>query len=131
MTIYKQPNGKFCECSLGKILRYNLSEEDIIERIINEAKEVIKKAEPYGNIIAELSKNERFVSIDNRVLRKMGFTENYQELVKYVPREPINPNYVGHEFTTYANCPNCKKIVQNGMGFKQEKCKCGQILKWD
>jgi hypothetical protein len=26
--------------------------------------------------------------------------------------------------------PPCGKTVQDGIGFKGEKCKCGQILKW-
>ena len=60
----------------------------------------------------------------------MGFDRTYDELVKFIPRQPLNKAYAPCDFTTYAECPNCGTIVQDGIGHKDEKCKCGQLLKW-
>ena len=133
--LYKQPNGKYCDIRCGSILSYNITEEDIVERMVadakREAEKMIETANHFGNIISEIAQHEGYVSIDNRVLGEMGFTEGYRELVKYVPRKPINQSYAGCDFTTYANCPSCQKRISNCMGNGDKKCSCGQMLDWD
>ena len=130
-TLIKQPNEKYCIVDYaGEIRRYNLTEQDIINMYIEDAKACIGAAEHCGNIVA---KTVRFgcKPISNKTLKEMGFNKTYDELVKFVPREVTNQQYAPCDFTTYGKCPNCGGGVQDGMGGKDEKCKnCGQLLKW-
>ena len=130
---FKQPNGKYCYFSYNGIEGFDLTEEDIKKIYFQEAEiesdESIKKAKNFGSIIEELLQRDAKCADD--WLKQIGFTEPYEILIKYVPREPKNKQYAGCDFTTYANCPSCGEIVQNCMGHGQEKCKCGQRLKWD
>ena len=130
---FRQPNGKYCYFSNNGIERENLSEEDIrrifIEEAEAEAESSIKNAKNFGEIIEELLR--RNIRPCDEWLSKIGFTELYSKLVKYVPRKPINTWYVSCDFTTYGNCPACGEVVKNCMGSEQEKCKCGQRIKWD
>ena len=129
---FKQPNGKYCYFSYNGIEGFDLTEEDIIKIFVEEAKaeaeENIKSAKNYGAIIEELLYREAKNNDD--FLKQIGFTEPYESLVKYVPRKPEFKQYVGHDFTTYAKCPNCNETVYNCMGHGTEKCSCGQRIDW-
>lgn len=135
-TFIKQPNEKYCIVGNGgEIKHYNLTEQDIIDMYIEAAKGRIKTAEHYGNLIEKTVKTYTFGNdispISDDVLIEMGFDKPYNELVKFVPRKPINTSYAGRDFTTYGKCPNCGGSVQDGMCGSDKKCrKCGQILKW-
>ena len=135
MEYIKQPNGKYCTMPWGGsgVAEFNLTEEEIVERAIEEAKikseEAIKNAKKPGEIISRLAHIN--IKGDDDILKKMGFTEPYEELKKYVPLKPIGQQYASCDFTTYGKCPTCGKTVQDGMGFRQEKCSCGQRLKWE
>ena len=130
---FKQPNGKYCYFSFNGIEGFDMTEEDIKEMYLREAKEQaeesIKTAKNYGAIIKELLRRGAENSDD--WLKNIGFTEPYSELIKYVPRVPLHKQYASCDFATYAKCPNCNEVVQNGIGFKQEQCKCGQRIEWD
>lgn len=134
-NLIKQPNGKYCISNYDKgIEKYNLTEQDVINMYIEEAKVHISVAEHYSNIIKRTvgyGYDEPLNKISDDVLNEMGFDKTYDELIKFVPRKPKNQDYVGHDCTTYGKCPNCGKTVQNGMGGKDEKCRsCGQMLNW-
>ena len=133
-TLIKQPNEKYCIVDYaGSIRRYNLTEQDIINMYIENAKAHIGAAEHYGNLIAKTvsSYSGKTNDIPNNILKKMGFDKTYDELVKFVPRKPIDTQYASCDFATYGKCPSCGRGVQNGIGFAEEKCrKCGQLLKW-
>jgi hypothetical protein len=130
---FKQPNGLYCYFSYNGIEGFDLTEEDIkriyVEEAEIEADEAIKKAKNFGVIIEELL--HRDTKCADEWLKQIGFTEPYETLIKYVPRKPTNQQYVGCDFTTYGKCPSCGERVQNCMGNGQEKCKCGQRLKWE
>lgn len=130
--LIKQPNGKYCIVRYGgDVFKYNLTEEDIINMYIEDAKAHIGAYKHYGELIKETIGYENSLNkISNEVLKSMGFDRTYDELVKFIPRQPLNKAYVPCDFTTYAECPNCGIIVQDGIGHKDEKCKCGQLLKW-
>ena len=133
-TLIKQPNEKYCIVDYaGSIKKFNLTEQDIINMYIEDAKACIGAAEHYGNIIAKTvnSYNGETNDIPNNILEKMGFNKTYDELVKFVPIKPIDTQYASCDFTTYGKCPTCGKTVQNGIGLTEEKCKsCGQLLRW-
>ena len=124
--LIKQPNEKYCVVDYaGEVRHYNLTEQDIINMYIKDAKAYIGTAEHYGEIIAKTNE------VPDDVLKEMGFDRPYNELVKFVPRKPINQTYASCDFTTYGKCPNCGANVMDGIGGKDEKCRhCGQILKW-
>ena len=130
---FKQPNGMYCYFSYNGVERYDLTEKDIIDLFVQEAKDTadyeIKNAKNFGGIIEELL--YRKYKESDEWLKHIGFTESYDDLVKYVPRYPKSTEYVSCNFATYGKCPSCGGTVQNGIGFKQEKCKCGQRLKWE
>ena len=125
-TLIKQPNGKYCIVDYaGDVRKYNLTDIDIINMYIEDAKACIGAAKHYGNIIKE-TKN-----ISDDVLKEMGFNQTYDDLLKFIPRKPTHQEYAHCDFTTYGDCPNCGKTVMDGIGGKDEKCRyCGQILKW-
>ena len=125
-TLIKQPNEKYCIVNYsGDVVRYNLTEQDIINMYIEDAKACIGAAQYYGNLIAKTG------GVNDSVLKEMGFDKPYKELVKFVPRRPTNQQYAPCDFATYGECPNCGGSVRDGMGGKDEKCKsCGQLLKW-
>lgn len=61
----------------------------------------------------------------------MGSEQTYAELIKLIPREPVLQYYVGCEFATFGDCPNCGNSVRDGIGHTDKNCnKCGQLLKW-
>ena len=130
-TLIKQPNEKYCIVDYaGEIRRYNLTEQDIIDMYIEDAKAYIGAAEHYGNIVAE---TVRFgcKPVSNKTLKEMGFDKPYDELVKFVPRKPTNQQYASCDFATYGKCPSCGRSVRDGIGGRDDKCRdCGQLLKW-
>ena len=134
--IYKQPNGKYCMMSpyCGGGLNQNLSEQDIIDRYIEEAKRNaendIKEAKSFGKIIEDIRPDyfAKGIKVDD-VLKEMGFDKPYNELILYVPKKPIHQEY--HDFTTYGICPNCEKRVSVCMDGGIKKCDCGQMLDWE
>ena len=125
-TLIKQPNEKYCIINYcGDVFRYDLTEQDIIDMYIEDAKACIGAAEHYGELITQLN------DVNDSMLKEMGFDKPYNELVKFVPRKPTNQHYASCDFATYGNCPNCGKGVQDGMGGTDNKCRsCGQLLKW-
>ena len=134
-TLIKQPNGKYCSADYrGEAEFLNYTEQDIINLYIEKAKEDIKNAEHYEKLIANIEYGECCRvrrNISDKDLQSMGFDKPYSELVKFVPRRPLNQTYASCDFTTYGKCPNCSGSVQDGMGHKDEKCgKCGQLLEW-
>lgn len=133
-NLIKQPNEKYCIAGYdGEIRKYNLTEQDIIDMYIADAKACIGAAEHYGNIIANTvgTYSDKIFPISDDVLKEMGFNKTYDELVRFIPRKPLNQSYASCDFATYGKCPNCMATVQDGIGFKEEKCmKCGQLLKW-
>ena len=133
-TLIKQPNEKYCIIDYaGEVRRYNLTEQDIINMYIEDAKACIGAAEHYGKIIEETVNvyNGQTCDIPDDMLEKMGFDKPYNELVKFVPRRPTNTQYASCDFATYGKCPNCRESVRDGMGGTDEKCgNCGQLLKW-
>jgi hypothetical protein len=131
-TLIKQPNEKYCVVNYaGEVSCYNLTEQDIIDLYIEDAKAHIDAARHYGILIAETIGYEgKTNDISDDVLKEMGFSKTYKELVKFVPRKPLATRYVNYDFTTYGKCPNCDETVRNGMGHTDNQCKCGQSLKW-
>lgn len=134
-TLIKQPNEKYCIVKFsGDVTHYNLTEQDIINMYIEDAKTCIETSEHYGKIIANTVKdgyNEKLNRISDDILKEMGFDKTYDELLKYVPRKVTNTSYYGRDCTTYGKCPNCGGGVHDGIGGTDKKCgKCGQILKW-
>ena len=133
-TLIKQPNEKYCIVNYsGDVVHYNLTKQDIINMYIEDAKACIGAAKHYGKIIEETVNvyNGQTCDIPDDMLEKMGFDKSYDELVKFVPRKPINTQYAPCDFTTYGRCHNCGKSVQDGMGGRDDKCRnCGQLLKW-
>lgn len=132
--LIKQPNGKYCKVDYrGKLSFFNYTEQDIIDMYIKQAKEDMENAEHFGKIIENIEYGDRCSverTISDEHLESMGFDKTYDELVKFVPRKPLHQNYAPCDFATYGKCPNCGESVRDGMGHTDEKCKCGQILKW-
>lgn len=132
--LIKQPNGKYCVIDYaGDVRHYNLTEQDIINMYIEDAKACVGAAKHYGELINKtvfIGYKESLNRISDKVLKEMGFDKTYDELIKFVPRKPLNTSYAPCDFTTYGKCPNCGESVQDGMGHTDEKCKCGQLLKW-
>ena len=89
---------------------------------------------PFGKLIEATVISgyiEHTNDIPDNVLREMGFDKTYMELLKYVPRKPVNQSYAPCDFTTYAKCPGCGGVVIDGMGGTNDKCSCCvQMLKW-
>jgi hypothetical protein len=134
-SLIKQPNGKYCSVDYqGRASFSNYTEQDIIDMYMKQAKEDMKNAEHYGKIIEKIEYGDRCSvkrTICDEQLELMGFDRPYNELVKFIPREPLNQSYAPCDFTTYGKCPNCGESVQDCMGNKDEKCrKCYQMLKW-
>lgn len=137
--LIKQPNGKFCKIGLsGMLLLMNYTEDDIIEMYVEEAKRRaerdMEEAMHYGRIIKEIESKERHHKeryIHDSDLETMGFEKTYEELVKFLPRKPLEQQYIHNAFTTYGKCPNCGANVQNCFGPPQGKCRdCDQVLDW-
>lgn len=135
-TLIKQPNGKYCVIDYaGDVKHYNLTEQDIINMYIEDAKACIGDAEHFSNLIKSTVSSgyyeETLNKIPNAILNKMGFDKTYDELLKFVPRKVVNKSYCDRDCTTYGKCPNCGSGVQNGMGGSDKQCRnCEQILKW-
>lgn len=132
--LIKQPNGKYCSVRFNGVIDFfNCSEQDVINLYIEQAKQDLENAEHCQEIIKRLVSTDRHNggTVDEHQLKSMGFDKPYKELVKYIPRQPTNTQYVGHDCTTYGKCPNCGRGVQDGMGHKDERCpNCRQLLKW-
>lgn len=133
-TLVKQPNDKYCILdSDGKVILYNLIEQDIINMYIEYANNYLNNAKPYGDLIKKTIvgvHKERLNPISDHVLNEMGFDKTYTELVKYIPLRPVDKAYAPCDFTTYAECPQCGGTVQDGIGHTDKQCKCGQLLNW-
>ena len=134
MDLIKQPNGKYCCLDwMGAVVFDNYTEQDVINMYIENAKKDIGKAKHYGEIIVrnEYGDSKGMKMISDAQLESMGFDKPYKELVKFVPRKPINTQYASCDFATYGKCPNCGCGVRDGMGGTDEKCRvCGQLLRW-
>lgn len=133
--LIKQPNGKYCSVDYqGRVKFFNYTEQDIIDIYIEKAKEDINNAEHYGKIVENIECGDSCRikrTIFDEHLELMGFDKPYNELVKFVPRIPINKRYASVDFATYGLCPHCGATVKDGMGGKDETCgSCGQVLKW-
>lgn len=134
--LIKQPNGKYCISKLYDAPdKYNLTEQDIIDMFVEEAKACISDAAHYGKIIENTiyqgTFKTDFIGIPEDTLKEMGFDKSYEELVKFIPLKPIDTHYVGSQFTTYGKCPTCGENVENCMGYGEKKCRnCDQALKW-
>ena len=134
IDLIKQPNGKYCSIDwTGTLIFENYTEQEIIDAYIKQAKEDINNAKHFTEIIVDAeyadSRGER--SISDAQLKAMGFDKPYNELVKFIPREPLNQTYASCDFATYGKCPNCGGSVQDGMVHTDKKCRsCGQLLKW-
>ena len=134
-TLIKQPNGKYCVIDYaGDVRHYNLTEQDIIDMYIEDAKACIGASGHYSSIVSKTVSggyNEELNRIPDDTLKEMGFDKTYDELLKYVLRRVINTSYYGRDCTPYGKCPNCGKTVSDGIGGTDEKCgACGQMLKW-
>ena len=134
-NLIRQPNGKYCSADYrGQVEFFNYTEQDIINMYIEKAKEDIKNAEHYGKLIERIENGDVCRvrrNIADKDFKLMGFDKPYNELVKFVPRRPINTQYVSCDFATYGKCPSCGGSVRVGMGGKDEKCSsCDQLLKW-
>ena len=139
MGLVKQPNGKYCDVDFyGRLEFFNCTEEDILRIYIDRAKRDMARAMEnvghYANIIKNIEYGkqcEKEGYATNEELKLMGFDKTYDELIKYIPREPIDRFYFGRDFTEYGKCPSCGNNVENCMGRADEKCrKCGQLLEW-
>lgn len=134
MDLIKQPNEKYCCLDwMGAVVFDNYTEQDVINMYIENAKKDIGKAKHYGEIIVQNERNDckGMKRINDDQLKSMGFDKSYNELVKFVPRKPVNTHYASCDFATYGKCPTCGGSVRDGMGGKDEKCQsCGQLLKW-
>ncbi len=133
--LIKQPNDKYCVIDYaGDIRHYNLTEQDIIDMYIEEAKACIGAAEQhYGNIISNTVNKYTGVanSISDITLKEMGFNQTYDELINLIPRKPLDTEYIAINFETVGKCPNCRERVVDGIGGRDEKCRsCGQMLEW-
>lgn len=126
--LIKQPNGKVCLCSYdGTVEKMNLTEDEYIAYCIELAKEESKKnldsIQNFGKLIEKQKVTEE-------QLKEMGSDKSLSELLKFVPRKPLNTQYIPVNFETQGTCPSCGKFVANGMGGTDKKCSCGQILLW-
>lgn len=132
--IFRQPNGKLCMCSYnGKVQINNMTEGDYVEYCTNEARKFINNPDNILNFGKLIETSIEFrTHISDEQLKEMGSDKTFLELMKFVPRKPINKQYVPVNFETQGKCPNCGGFVVNGMGGMDQQCKkCGQILKWD
>lgn len=126
--LIRQPNGKLCMCDwTWKIEKMNLTEQDYIDYCTRKAKEYVmntKNIKNFGELI-------EFQKVSDEQLREMGSDKTLSELLKFVPRKPLNTQYIQVNFETQGTCPSCGNIVVNGMGGTNKECKkCGQILNW-
>ena len=110
-----------------KIEKMNLTEQDYIDYCTRKAKEYVmntKNIKNFGELI-------EFQKVSDEQLREMGSDKTLSELLKFVPRKPLNTQYIQVNFETQGTCPSCGNIVVNGMGGTNKECKkCGQILNW-
>lgn len=130
--VVKQPNGKYCYVSgYGKITyKENLTEEDYIALVVEQAKEQAKKDLQEENLqpITYLIAQSR---VPDETLRSMGCVVSYEELCKLIPRIVVDQHYSGRDCTTYGKCPTCGNSVSSGIGGTDEKChKCRQVISW-
>jgi hypothetical protein len=134
-TLTRQPNGKYCSINYyGKVDFFNYTEQDVINMYIEKAKEEIKNAKSYGEIIAKIEFGDSYKEKSDyydEYLKSIGFDKPYNELTKFIPRKPLNQKYISCDFATHGNCPNCNGHVVDGIGGTDKKCRCGQMLKWD
>ena len=127
--LIRQPNGKICICSWdGTVERMNLTEDEYTAYCIGLAKEEIKKnldgILDFGRLVAKQK-------VTDGQLKEMGSGKPLSELIKFAPRKPLNTQYVPINFEIQGICPHCGEVVIKRMGKTNEKCKCGQFLKWN
>ena len=135
MYLIKQPNGKYCSLNpRGGAYFTNFTEQDVIDLYIEKANRDMENAAHFGEIVSSITFGKLLKSentIDDEVLKYMGFDKPYNELVKFVALRPINQSYASCDFATYGRCPTCGELVQDGIGHTDKKCRhCGQLLKW-
>ena len=135
MDLIKQPNGKYCSADYhGRVKFFNYTEQDVINIYVEQAKEDMKNAKHCGELIEKIENGDNCRAQRNVFdvdLELMGFDKPYNELVKFVLRRPLDTHYVSCDFATYGKCPNCGKSVQDGISYRDDKCRnCGQLLKW-
>lgn len=96
--LIRQPNGKICICSWdGTVEMMNLTEDEYIAYCIGLAKEEIKKNLDsilnFGRLVAKQK-------VTDEQLKEMGSDKPLSELVKFVPRKPLNIQFVPINFET-------------------------------
>ena len=124
MELIKQPNGKYCSVNYdGNFIFNNYTEEEIVKMYIVMANDDMENSEHYGVIVERFLNNNK--EMNNDLLKYLGFEQSWEELIKHIPRMPLN-------ITIYAKCPACGKMVVDGIGETDKKCRhCGQMLKWE
>ena len=133
--IIRQPNGDFLIWDfLSGSIEINVSKEKIMNIYLEQAKKRAEKDMQEAKGLDYILKNEieyGKVTISENDLKEMGINIPKAELIKKVTLKPKNKKYIGCDFTTWAECPNCKAKVYNGISGTQTKCnKCGQMLDW-
>ena len=131
--LIKQPNGKYCSADYyGELEFFNFTEEDVINRYIKKAKTDLEKSYHFGELIKRMEKADSYDKkiINDKQLKDMGYDKSFKELVKYIPRKPRDTHYIVCDFATHGKCPTCGEKVVDGIGHKDGKCKCGQLLDW-
>lgn len=127
--IVKQPNGKLCLMSWdGSVEKMNMTEDEYVQYCIEKAREEAKNNLKDIKNFRELIEHQK---VTDEQLKQMGSDRTLFELLKFVPRKPLQQQYISCNFETQGKCPSCQAWVANGIGGKIEKCKCGQILDWN
>lgn len=131
IDLIKQPNGKYCYVNyLGQAEFLNLTEQDVINMYIEKAKEDMDKAEHYGKIIEKIEfscKINITRNISDEDLKSMGFDKTFDELVKFIPSDPIHQVYASCDFSTYGISPSYGKRAQDGIEYTTTKCSCSKF----
>ena len=134
MILVRQPNGKYLTYSWLKYVNTNLTEEDIKNIYIENAKKQAEIDICNAKGLDCVLKDEFRYGIKlltDKDLKDMEINISKKELIKKVPLKPTNKKYISCNFETIAQCPNCGANVVNGIGYTQEKCgKCEQMLDW-
>lgn len=135
MAIIKQTNGKYLVWNYADdSIKINLSNEDIINIYIQEAKEQAEKDMQKAEGLDYLLKHEIGYGepkISDEQLKEMNINIPKSELTKKIPLIPKDKEYIGAAFATYAKCPSCNSKVYSGIMGQDAECdNCGQMLDW-